>query len=221
MTEYLKDLQIRDIRTKQLLELKGAFQLGDYVVELLSKLKLEGVIRGAYFTHYFDPDTPPHVKVGIRYNEASDLASASSQLDILCDKHKDIVSDKGNFKATIGQIPELPDDIVVDYVVCHSFEFLLEIRKEFGNELPKVENIVSFLLQHSENITDHVIRAKDIFRNEQDARILSEAETRVVWERFVHHLLNASKSTYDASKPEQSYEAKVKIALFRNGIPIS
>lgn len=222
MTEYLKDLQACDIHTTQSLGLKGVFCLGDYVFELLRELKHKGMIRGAYFSHYFEPpQNPAHVKVGIRYAKSSDLESASSLLDNLCDNHRDIVADKGNFKPTTGELPELPNDIVVDYVICHSFEFLLEVRKEFGNELPKIEDMVTFLLRHREEITDHVIGGKDIFRDEQAARILTDAETRVVWERFVHHLLNASKCTYDANQPEESYEGRVKIALLQNGIPIS
>lgn len=67
MAQYLKDLQIRNIRTKLELGLNGVFIIGDRVFELLRKLAKEGKVRGAYLSHYYDPPkTEPHGKVGIR-----------------------------------------------------------------------------------------------------------------------------------------------------------
>ena len=222
MVEYLRDLQIRNIRTKLELGLNGVFIIGDRVFELLRKLAKEGKVRGAYLSHYYDPPkTEPHAKVGIRYRSVAELDSASSLLDCICDERRDVVIDKGKFEPTTGEFQYLPTEVVVDYVICHSFEFLLKVKDELGDELPPADRMAEFLANHRQEITDRVINARDLFRDEQNARRLTPEEIRQVWERFVHHLLNASKSTYDARNPAESYEVKVKSMLLSLGIPIA
>lgn len=215
MVEYLKDLQTRNVHTRLELALDGVFFLGDRVFQVLRKLRQDGKVRGMYFTHYYGPPwIEPHAKVGIRYHNLADLESASSVLDTLCDEQKDIVIDKGRFEPTTGEFEHLPSEIVVDYIICHSFEFFLRVKEELGNELPLPNRIVDFLVRHREEITNQVINAKDIFRAETQVRPLTAAETVWVWERVVHHLLNAHKARYD-------YEGTVKRMLRERGINIA
>jgi hypothetical protein len=223
MVEYLEDLQSRNIHTKPDLGLNGAFFLGDRVFELLRNLMHEDKITGAYFSHYFEQSNPPHVKVGIRYGNLRDLDSVSSMLDKLCDEQKDLVVDKGKFQTTTGECkdPPLPADIIVDYIACHSFEFLLRARNEVGKMLPPHDAMAQFFLRHKGEIERRVIYTPDIFRDSQHARHLTNEETRCVWERFVHHLLNANKVTYNPLNPTESYEPKVKRLLLEHGIDIA
>lgn len=224
MVEYLKDLQIRNIHTKPELGLNGVFMIGDRVFILLRKLVNEGKIRGAYFSHYYEPPkTEAHAKVGIRYHNLAQLDSVSSMLDALCHEYQDVVIDRGKFEPTTGECkdPPLPADIVVDYIICHSFEFLLKVKNEFGDELPPPDRMGQFLAVHRQEVTHHIVNAKDIFRDEQNTRPLTPEETSRVWERFVHHLLNASKSTYNPVNPTESYEPKVKRMLLEHGIDIA
>jgi len=190
MVGYLGDLQIRNVHTKSELRLSGVFIIGDRVFGLLRKLATGGKVSGAYLSHYYDPPnkTEPHVKVGIRYHNVGELDSASSMLDRLCDEWRDVVIDKGEFERTTGEFQYLPSEIVVDYIICHSFEFLLKVKDELGDELPPPDRMAEFLVKYMHEITDRVINARDIFRDEQNTRKLTCEEARQVWERFVHHL---------------------------------
>lgn len=222
VVDNLKDLQIRNIRTKPELWLSGVFILGDRVFELLSKLVNEGKVKGVYFSHYCEPPkTEPHAKVGIRYRDVAELDSVSFMLDSLCDSQKNLVTDKGRFEKTLGVCddPPLPADIVVDYIACHSFEFLLQAKGKLGNDLPRDPGrLAHFILDHRAGITNSVINAADIFRDEENVRPLIHLEMSCIWERFVHHLLNAYKVFLDPSRPSESYEATVKRILLENGI---
>jgi len=139
------------------------------------------------------------VKVGIRYGNPADLDSMSSLLDNLCDGHRDVVIDKGRFETTTGECkdPPLPDEIVVDYIACHSIEFFMKYREELETKFRQPGETARFLLQHKQEVTAHVAAAKDIFRDEQAARPLRIWEICMIRERFIHHLLNASKVTRD------------------------
>lgn len=221
MLEYLADLQTRNIHTKPELYLEGAFYLGERVFEILKGLINQGKIKGAYLSHYFQPpDTLPHVKVGIRYKELTDLATVNQLLNKLCAKYKDIVTDKGRFEQTTGEYQRFPHDIVVDYLACHSFKFLLKAKDELGSKLPPIDKIVKWFLQNKDEVTNSIIKTRDIFRANTNARTLKPLEIGWIWERFVHHLLNAYHCTYDPSDPVQSYEFKLKQALRENGILI-
>jgi hypothetical protein len=58
-------------------------------------------------------------------------------------------------------------------------------------------DIAGFLLQNRKEIETDVIEAEDIFREATKARPLESGEAGWVWERFVHHLLNAFKYPYE------------------------
>ncbi len=201
MVEYLKDLQIRKIRTKPEQALNGVYSLGNDIFEVLKKLMHENKVNGVYFTHYYDPphSVEPHVAIGIRYEKLEDLEFASSTLDTLCSRQRNLVIDKGAFETTEGKYDKLPHEIVVDYIICHiichSFEFLLKLKAESGNITIDPDSIANYLVQQVRAIGNEVLGARNIFRNQQNARALTTEESRWVWERFVHHLCNAYKCT--------------------------
>lgn len=219
--EYLIDIQIRNIYTKPESGLVGVFSLGDQVFKLLKELTDQNKIKGAYFSHYYNPpNTSPHVKVGIWYKELTEVSTVNQLLDNLCEKkkYKNIVADKGIFEPTTGKWENFPDDIVVDYVICKSFEFLVKAKSDLGSCLPPLDMLASWLMQHKAEV-DQVIMSKDIFRAPQKVRTLTSEESGWVWERIVHHLLNAY-CTYNQNNPIESYEFKLKAKLRRNGIYI-
>lgn len=221
MTEYLTDLQIRNIHTKLELDLDGVFLLSDQIFVVLKELINQGKIKGAYLSHYFEPPhTPPHVKVGIQYRELAELTIVNQHLDKLCEKHKNIATDKGKFEHTTGEYQRFPQDIVVDYVACQAFQFLLKAKDELGSTLPPIDRMVNWFLQHEDEITNSTIGSRNIFRANSNARALKPEEIERIWERFVHHFLNSYHATCDLNNPTQSYEFKVKQALRKNGIPI-
>lgn len=197
--EYLKDLQTRNILTKPDIGLDGVYILGDQVFLLLRDLVQERKVRGAYFTHYCcPPQVEPHVKVGLRYEKTEDLSSVTSLLDDLCGKQRDVVIDKGRFESTTGESDHLPPEIVVDYIICHSFDFVLKHREELEAKSQTPYEMARFLHLHMHEITAH-IRQADILRNELEARPITQEEGFWIQERFIHHLLNACKV---ASEPE-------------------
>lgn len=197
MTEHLKDLQTRNIRTKVEVGLNGVHVLGDQIRVLLGKLVRELKVKGAYFTHYYiPPQVEPHVKVGIRYEKIEDLNAVTLMLHGLCDEQTDIVTDKGRFETTLGIYQNLPYDIVVDYIICHSFDFLLEYGEELDDKSHEPHEIARFLLQHKDEIAMH-LNAADIYRNEPRPT-LTQNEEFWIQERFVHHLLNACKVTTES-----------------------
>jgi hypothetical protein len=198
MVEYLTDLQLRNIRTNTELGINGVFSLGDEVLAVLRKLVYERQVTDAFFTHYFEPpQTEPHVKVGIRYQTLDDLNLASSALDDLCYNRSDLVIDKGKFEPTKGEYDKLPEDIVVDYVVCCSFKFLVKAKDELGSVSPAPDRVAKFLIRHKRSIDEELLHSKDIFRDEENARPLRSEEIPYVMERFVHHFCNAIKCTSD------------------------
>ena len=221
MLERLPDLQTRNIHTKPELGLAKVFYIGDQVFEILKKLIKQSKIKGAYLSHYFlPPDILPHVKAGIRYEEPADLAIANQLLDDLCEKYRDIVTDRGAFEQTTGEYQHFPPDIVVDYVICHAFQFLLKGKDDLGNILPPVNKMAEWILQLKNEITNSVIESRDIFRINSDVRSLKQSEIGWIWERFVHHLLNSYQANYDPNNPAESYELKVKQVLKENDILI-
>ncbi len=193
MVEYLKDLQIRKIRIRP--ELKDVYLLDGKIFEVMSKLVQEGKVKGAYFTHQYNPEEKiePHLNVGVRYEKTEDLTSASLMLDSLCDEHKNLVLERGKFESTKGIDNDLPSDVVVDYLFCHLFEFLPKVREELGSEPPHPDRMAEFLMKHAQEMMDHVMSTADIFREVEKPRTLSPNETFSVWVRFVHCLLNASQ----------------------------
>jgi hypothetical protein len=191
--EYLKDLQTRNILTRPDMGLNGVYCLGDQVFALLRGLLKERTVKGAYFTHYcWPPRVEPHVKVGIRFEKPPDLDAVASILNELCGKQKYLVIDKGRFEHTTGEFEHLPPRIVVDYIVCHSFEFLLKHTQELRGKSQTPNEIARFLLLQKEEISTH-IKVGDIFRNELQARLITQEEGFWIQERFIHHLLNSCK----------------------------
>ena len=67
------------------------------------------------------------------------------------------------------------------------------------------------MLQDKTEIERSVVQANDIFRDCAKARRLKPEETGWVWERFVHHLLNAYL---------YAYESDVKRILTQNHVLI-
>lgn len=192
MVEYLKGLQIRKIRIRP--ELKDVYLLDGKIFEALRELVKEGKVKGAYFTHQYNPEekVEPHLNVGIRYEKTEDLTYASSMLDSLRDEHKNLVLERGKFESTKGLDKDLPSNVVVDYLFCHLFEFLPRIKEELGNEPPHPDRMADFLMKHVQETMAHVVNATDIFREDEKPRTLSPNETFSVWVRFVH-CLNASQ----------------------------
>lgn len=101
--------------------------------------------------------------------------------------------DKGKFDLAVGEYQPLPNEIVVDYIICHSFDWLVKAKEKFGNEHPSPNDVAKFLLQNKTEIEKSAIQANDIFRDCAKASRLKPEEIGWVWERFVHHLLNAYK----------------------------
>lgn len=216
MIDFLPDLKQRNIFTSDQLGIRGVYLTGEKILEILKDFRIKNnKLIGVYFTHYYNPPkTKPHVKVGIRYIDKSSVDDLNNLLDTLCKDQKYGVINKGVFEHTTGEYDPLPLDIVVDYVICHGFEFFIKIQKDVGEKLPQRPDIVSnWLLHHRNEINQQVVKARDIFRTDLIRRC-QPSEVANIWERFVHHLLNMYRSNRD-------YELQVKDILRQNGVNIS
>lgn len=190
MAENLNDFQNRDIFTRPELGSRGVYLLGKKILPLLRETLSQNLLEGCFFTHYYEPPkTPPHVKVGIRYNTVEALDTVNNLLNNLCQDEREFVIDPGEFSPTSGYHIELPEDVVIDYIICYSFEWLVRIMDEFNVISPSYESLGRFILQNRNLIEDEIFRGH-IFR-EGILRPLENNVIRKIWERFIHHLCNA------------------------------
>lgn len=210
MRNKLTDLKHRDIHTRKELKGIGVIKFGLKIFDLLRDIKSQNIITMCFFTHYYEPpDTPPHVKVGIRFKKKEDLIKVNKLIDELCYGNRDIVTDPGEFKSTRGYDPLLSEEIIIDYIICHSFDLLAKLKKEFGTSPPSFSIIGNYILKNRIEIEEKIM-GKDIFRNKISKSLGLEINKRI-WERFIHHLCNA----YQISNDYQ-----IKLFLRDNGIPI-
>lgn len=190
MVEVLKDFQNRDIFTRPEFGINGVYLLGERIFEFLKKISSQNFVRGCYFSHYFSPpENLSQVKVGIRFNDVKILSIVNDSLNRICEEKREIILHPGEFQSTSGIHPGLPKDIVVDYIICYSFEWLIRIKERFISSYPSYELLGKFLLQNKKKIEQGII-SKNIFR----LNVLKPIEDDVVsiiWGRFIHHLCNA------------------------------
>lgn len=190
MTEILKDFQNRDIYTRPESGIDGVYILGEKIFKFLKKILSQSLVIGCCFSHYYYlPENLSQVKVGIRFNEVKTLSIVNDSLNRICEEESKIILDTGNFQPTSGVIPGLPEDVVVDYIICYSFEWLLRIKEKFQLSPPSYESLGKFILQNRNKIEEEIM-GRNIFRY----NILRPLEFDVIskiWERFIHHLCNA------------------------------
>lgn len=209
------DFQKRDINTRPEYGINGVFQLGDKIFEFLKEISSQNLVRGCYLSHYFYPYPPGElcqVTVGIRFNEIKTLTIINGKLDLICEEESGIVLNPGGFQSTTGKHKGLPKDIVVDYIICYSFEWLIRIRKKFKSARPSCESLGKFILQNKKNIKDGIM-SKNIFRF-NILKPITDNVACIIWSRFIHHLCNAYRI------PENK-EKELRTFLKSRGINIS
>ncbi len=211
MVKTLRDFQNRDISTRPELGGNGVYLLGKRIFLFLREILSQNLVRGCYFSHYFKPpEIPPQVKVGIRYNTMEALDTVNNLLNNICQEESRLVLDPGGFSPTPGYIIGLPEDIVIDYIICYSFEWLVRITDEFNILLPSYETLGNYILQNR-NLIEEGIFGQHIFRDEI-SRPLENKVISKVWERFIHHICNAYSF--------QQHEYQLKCFLKENNIKI-
>jgi hypothetical protein len=188
MVEMLNDFQNRDIFAHSQSHLK---RLGNLIFTLLSEIRSQNKLKGCFFTHYNYPlrGIEPHVKVGIRYNTIEELENIKQQLDDLCQTESSLIRDPGKFNNTPGNDTRVPKDVVVDYIICHSFEWVVKIKQNFNASPLHLESLCKFILQNKNKIENKIL-GPNVFRDNAK-RALTEEEIGKIWERFIHHLCNA------------------------------
>lgn len=210
MVKNLKDFQNRDIFTRIEYGIDGVFRLGNSIFDFLRDILSQNLVKGCYFTHYFKlPEIQPHVKVGIRFNTRKALTTVNNFLNHLCKEKSKIIFNPGNFQTTSGYINDLPEDVVIDYIICYSFEWLVRIKEKFQVSYPSQESLGRFILQNKLKIEEEII-GKHIFRYNNSRQLEIEIISKI-WERFIHHLCNAYSF---------QHESQLKGFLKGNGINI-
>jgi len=196
MVEALKDFQNRAIFTRPKYGIGGVFCLGINIYNFLEEILSHKSVKGCYFTHYFKPpEIQPHVKVGIRFNTIKSLTNVNDLLNSLCEEKNELILKSGDFLPTTGCINEFSEDIVIDYIICYSFEWLVRIREKLKVSYPSFESLGSFILKNRIKIREE-ITGKDIFRY-NISRPLENDVISKIWERFIHHLCNAYSFQYE------------------------
>ncbi len=190
MVDKLKDFQNRDIFIRVEYGLEGVFRLGSRVFDLLKEVSNQNLVIGCFFSHYFSPPQKlSQVKVGIRYNEVKNLSIINNSLDHICKEERDIIFKTGDFQSTLGLHHRLPEDIVIDYIICYSFDWLVRIKEKFKASKPSYESLSKFILKNRINI-EKEITSKNVFRS-NNLKPMEEGVISNIWERFIHHLCNA------------------------------
>lgn len=185
----LSDLQHRDIFTRPKDESRNMEKLGAIIYRLLRDLKLNSKIYGCYYTHYFFPPIhDPHIKVAIRYKSEEQLSIVNLELDKICEENKDIIDNYGTFKSTGGFYQGLSNEIIVDYIGCYSFEWLLKIEDELNETQISFENLAIFFINNNKKIDDILLKGK-IYRNLEPI-LVSNEELKIIRGRFVHYIIN-------------------------------
>jgi len=207
MVKILIDFQNRNIITHTSLDM---ITLGEIIFRFLKKARSNNLVKGCFFTYYYYPPNglEPQVKVGIRYNNTKELTNINQQLDKLCKKESNLIKDPGQFKTTPGSDERIPNDVVVDYVICYSFNWVVKIKEDFGS-IPSYNDVGNLILNNKDNIEYKIL--KNSFRDDK-FRKLSIIESRTVWERFIHHICNACRI--------QNNEDSLINLLIANGIEI-
>lgn len=208
MVEILNDFQNRDIFTRTA---RDMLSLGNNIFTFLSDIRSQKMVKGCFFTHYNNPKEGlrPHIKVGIRYKTKEELTHVNKLLDDLCKKESKLILNPGEFQTTSGYDNRLPKDVVVDYIICHSFEWVVRIKDKL--ELyPSPESLGKFILQNKNEIEEEIMGPK-VFRDNR-SRILTCEEIGKVWERFIHHMCNACRF--------QQFEYQLIVFLRKNGINV-
>jgi len=207
MLDLLDDFQIRDIKTKSEYSNNGIYYLGAIIYETLKESLSKRIINGCYYTHYSSPYF--HVKVGIMYESLKDLNILNSILNSICVDESHIINESGRFQKTQGTVEYLGDNIIVDYIICYSFEWLIKVKEEFNKEIPSYEALGNFFIKNRKNIEDEIFSSKIIRKGK--LKSLNNLEKGVIWNRFIHHLCNSYI---------YPYEAKLIGFLKRHNIPI-
>ncbi len=194
MVDILKDLKIRDILIKSESGYNGVLKLGERIYEFLEKISTQNLIRGCYFSHYFHPDPNNelcHVRVGIRFDDTNVLSIINDSLNQICQEESKIISEYGRFQDVKGEHSGLLVNIVVDYIICYSFQWLMSIKKNYKSSPPSLITLAEFIIQNKIRIEEDLM-SKNIFRKNILRQI--DVNTRIIiWERFIHHLCNALK----------------------------
>ncbi len=188
----LGDLQHRDIFTYPKNTRQGLDKFGAVIYKFLRKLKTEECVYGCYFTYYFyPPKFDPHIKIAIRYKKVKKLLQINSLLDKICDENKEIIANAGNFKPTRGLHIGLPHSIVVDYIGCYSFEWILKNERKLVN--PDLDlKILAEHFNNNKNQIDKILIEGDIYRNSKKIEI-KDKELEIIRGRFVHYICNIFK----------------------------
>ena len=171
-------------------------ELFQNLVQMLEKKAPNNEIRGLSISRY-----TCEIKVGIRYCNEKVLSEFNEELDKIMKNVNSITNDTG-FSLTKGicHNPPVPPRIVVDYIKCKSFDWYIKLNG-------KIRQLDEFKKQ----IEVDVINSNVILRIPQIGRSLNNYEVGVVWERFIHHILNISPMVN---------ECDFKEYLWRKGIPI-
>ncbi len=157
----------------------GIALLGREIFSKFKKLRGEDGVVGLYFTHY-----PDHVKVGFRYSNWSKVESKiNSFLSSINSENIGVVRSIGNFEKTKGDYYLLPKNVISDYIVCQSFDWLLKLENDIPTQERDAQKISDWFLKNKKQIFDEVIGSYKIEFSKQE----------IFWmlERFIHHLLNA------------------------------
>ncbi len=161
--------------------------MGAIIYEILKESLLKNLINGCYYTHYSSPYF--HVKVGIKYESVGDLNNINNILNRLCVNESYVINEPGRFQKTEGNVIYLDDNIIVDYIICYSFEWLIKVKEEFKKEIPSYEALGYFFIKNRKNIENEILSNKIIRKGK--LKSLNDQEKGVIWNRFIHHLCNS------------------------------
>lgn len=162
----------------------GLVVVGREILSKLIELKNDKNIVGVYFTHYSQTE-PPHIHIGFRYINWKEIESKLTPFfDKSTYRTNDFIRDIQKCPPTDGKHHLLPYDkgVISDYLVCQSFDWLLQLEKEIPESERDAERIAYWFLKNKNKIFAEVVK---IYNSE-----FNEQEIFWVLERFVHHLLN-------------------------------
>ena len=168
-----------------LLNNNGLVPVGREIRDKLIKLRGDNNIIGLYYVNYSATDEqPPHVHVGFRY---TDWKKVESKVTSFFNKSnfqtKELIKDIDQCKPTDGSYYLLPKNVISDYIVCQSFDWLLKLENEIPPKERDAQRITDWFLRNKKQIFEKVVKSYE--------REFSEKEIFWILERFIHHLLNS------------------------------
>ena len=185
IVENLKDLQQREVITKS----RFVYILGYKIFYMLKKIFLVNKVKGCFFSLY-----SYGVKFNLRFDKMEEFEYVKPIVEDFLNKNKSLIDNPGSYHLTTGIIPSLPEEVVVDYIGCYSFKWMIQIKDKFYKCIPDSDILGKYILEKKAEIEEDIING-EIFRDSKKVPLNSDYKSNI-WERFVHLLSNAYPISY-------------------------